>query len=251
MRGRGGRGRGTVRGTMRQIISAQRVPSVRRPVLTVQLVRTVHGAVVLIIRRSWVRAPPAPPSLSCGDTLFSGPCDRAPGPLSGPDGRKMTTPAYQRERGRLAEALKALRVGAGLSGARLAEMLGWQQSKVSKIETRRQLPSRDDIAAWASAVGARPRRRAICSRCFRARGRIRAISALRSEGSRLASWTRVSGYFAGWRRGEGAEDGGRSAGDQARAPGTGGRSGPHAGLWYGARREIGSWQRAMWAGVVR
>jgi len=33
--------------------------------------------------------------------------------------------------------------------------------------------------------------------------------------------------------------------------GRGGRSGPHAGLWYGARREIGSWQRAMWAGVVR
>ena len=59
----------------------------------------------------------------------------------------MTTLAYQRERGRLAEALKALRVGAGLSGARLAEMLGWQQSKVSKIETRKQLPSEDDIAA--------------------------------------------------------------------------------------------------------
>ena len=58
----------------------------------------------------------------------------------------MATPAYQRERGRLAEALKAVRVGAGLSGARLAEMLGWQQSKVSKIETRKQLSSEDDIA---------------------------------------------------------------------------------------------------------
>ena len=58
----------------------------------------------------------------------------------------MTTPAYQRERGRLAEALKAVRVGAGLSGARLAEMLGWQQSKVSEIETRKQLPSEDDSA---------------------------------------------------------------------------------------------------------
>lgn len=68
----------------------------------------------------------------------------------------MTTPAYQRERGRLAEALKALRVGAGLSGARLAEMLGWQQSKVSKIETRKQLPGEDDIAAWVGAVGATP-----------------------------------------------------------------------------------------------
>ena len=35
-------------------------------------------------------------------------------------------------------------------------MLCWQQSKVSKMETRKQLPSRDDIAAWASAVGATP-----------------------------------------------------------------------------------------------
>lgn len=68
----------------------------------------------------------------------------------------MTTSAYQRERRRLAEALKALRVGAGLSGARLAEMLGWQQSKVSKIETRRQLPGEDDISAWVGATGASP-----------------------------------------------------------------------------------------------
>lgn len=66
----------------------------------------------------------------------------------------MTTPAYQRERRRLAEALKALRAGAGLSGARLAEALGWQQSKVSKIETLKQLPTEDDIAAWGRASGA-------------------------------------------------------------------------------------------------
>jgi transcriptional regulator with XRE-family HTH domain len=68
----------------------------------------------------------------------------------------LTTPAYQRERRRLAEALKALRVGAGLSGARLSEMLGWQQSKVSKIETRKQLPSEDDIAAWVGAAKESP-----------------------------------------------------------------------------------------------
>ena len=30
-----------------------------------------------------------------------------------------------------------------------------------------------------------------------------------------------------------------------------GRSGPHAGLWYGARLGIDGWQRAVWAGVVR
>jgi transcriptional regulator with XRE-family HTH domain len=68
----------------------------------------------------------------------------------------LTTPVYQRQRKRLAEALKALRIGAGLSGAHLAEMLGWQQSKVSKIETRKQLPGEDDISAWAGATGASP-----------------------------------------------------------------------------------------------
>ena len=68
----------------------------------------------------------------------------------------MTTPAYQRERRRLAEALKALRVGAGLSGTRLADMLGWGtagQSKVSKIETGKQLPDEADIDAWVNATG--------------------------------------------------------------------------------------------------
>ena len=32
-------------------------------VVSVQVVRTMHEAVVLIIRRSWVRAPPAPPAV--------------------------------------------------------------------------------------------------------------------------------------------------------------------------------------------
>src|SRR5215469_4433544 len=103
--------------------------------------------------------------MSCGDAPLSGPCDWPAGPLSGPDGRRMTTPVCQRERGRLAEALKAVRVAAGLSGARLAEMLGWQQSKVSKIKTRKQLPSEDDVAAWVGAVGAAPETAGICSRC--------------------------------------------------------------------------------------
>ena len=40
---------------------------------------------------------------------------------------------------------RAYQVGAGLSGALLAEMLGGQQSKVSKMGTRKQLPSEDDI----------------------------------------------------------------------------------------------------------
>lgn len=66
------------------------------------------------------------------------------------------TTACSRERGRLAEALKALQVGAGLGGARLTEMLGRQQSKVPGIATRKQLPSEGDIAAWVGAVGATP-----------------------------------------------------------------------------------------------
>src|SRR5215470_17672058 len=69
-----------------------------RVVPFVQLETALHEGRLLIIRRSWVRAPPAPPSLSCGDVLLSGPCDWPAGPLSGPDGRRMTTPAYQRKR---------------------------------------------------------------------------------------------------------------------------------------------------------
>ena len=82
----------------------------------------------------------------------------------------MTTPAYRRERGRLAEALTALRVGAGLSSFRLAEMLGWQQSKVSKIETRKQLASEDDLAAWVGAAGAMPETASDLRAMPRARG---------------------------------------------------------------------------------
>ena len=65
----------------------------------------------------------------------------------------MATPGYQRERRRLAEALKSLRAAAGLTGAQLAEQTGWQQSKVSKIETLKQLPDEDDIRAWSVATG--------------------------------------------------------------------------------------------------
>lgn len=65
----------------------------------------------------------------------------------------MTTPAHQRERQRLARALKALRAGAFPSGAQLAARLGWAQSKVSRIETGQQQPSEDDIATWVTAAG--------------------------------------------------------------------------------------------------
>jgi transcriptional regulator with XRE-family HTH domain len=58
----------------------------------------------------------------------------------------------------LGARLRALREAAGLSGAQLADQLGpgWRQSKVSKLETGRQLPTREDILAWAQATGADP-----------------------------------------------------------------------------------------------
>jgi hypothetical protein len=61
----------------------------------------------------------------------------------------------------------------------------------------------------------------------------------------------VTNLALGIRRCEGAGDGGRSAGDPARAPLSGRQVGPARGIVYGARREIGRWQRAMGAGAVQ
>jgi transcriptional regulator with XRE-family HTH domain len=65
----------------------------------------------------------------------------------------LSTVTYQRERRRLADRLKALRQQTTLSGNRFARQLGWPQSKVSKIETARQLPTEDDIKLWAKGLG--------------------------------------------------------------------------------------------------
>jgi transcriptional regulator with XRE-family HTH domain len=59
--------------------------------------------------------------------------------------------------GSLAERLLRLRKEAGLTGAQLAEALGWEEgtgrTKVSKIENGRQLATEADIRAWAQATG--------------------------------------------------------------------------------------------------
>ncbi|MEU6403121.1 helix-turn-helix transcriptional regulator [Streptomyces sp. NPDC046985] len=63
---------------------------------------------------------------------------------------------YQRAREELGRRLRELRVESPdgrLTGVRLAERLGWQQSKISKLENGRQTPSDDDLRAWAEAVG--------------------------------------------------------------------------------------------------
>jgi transcriptional regulator with XRE-family HTH domain len=57
-------------------------------------------------------------------------------------------------RATLGAALRGLRAREGLSGVALATRLGWPQSKVSRIETGRQLPTDDDISAWTGATGA-------------------------------------------------------------------------------------------------
>lgn len=61
------------------------------------------------------------------------------------------------EPGGLADRLRELRAGAGLRGTDLAERLGWQQSKVSRIENGRQMPSNEDVRAWARGCGAEDR----------------------------------------------------------------------------------------------
>lgn len=53
----------------------------------------------------------------------------------------------------LASRLRELRQAAGLTGIELGGRLGWTQSKVSKIETGRTLPSAADVAAWVGITG--------------------------------------------------------------------------------------------------
>lgn len=54
----------------------------------------------------------------------------------------------------LATRLHALRAQAGLSGKQIADANNWAQSKVSRIEAGKQMPSAGDIEAWASTCGA-------------------------------------------------------------------------------------------------
>lgn len=54
----------------------------------------------------------------------------------------------------MATRLRALRAQAGLSGKQLANENGWDQSKVSKIENGKQVPTDDDIEAWVRACNA-------------------------------------------------------------------------------------------------
>lgn len=56
----------------------------------------------------------------------------------------------------LAARLRTLRAQAGLSGKDIATSQGWQASKVSRIEGAKQLPSVEDVEAWAAVCRASP-----------------------------------------------------------------------------------------------
>jgi transcriptional regulator with XRE-family HTH domain len=55
--------------------------------------------------------------------------------------------------GGLSVRLRSLRAASGLTGEELASRLGWQRLRVVKIENGRQIPSEQDITAWAEACG--------------------------------------------------------------------------------------------------
>ena len=67
----------------------------------------------------------------------------------------MVTPysAAQEARAALANRLREIRTRAGLSGRALASRAGWHESKVSKIEHVKQIPSVTDIQAWCAHSG--------------------------------------------------------------------------------------------------
>ncbi|MBV9313059.1 MAG: helix-turn-helix transcriptional regulator [Pseudonocardia sp.] len=63
-----------------------------------------------------------------------------------------TTPGPQRKR--LGARLREIRAARYRSGSALAEALGWQQSRVSKLETGVQLPTAEDLDRWVAACSA-------------------------------------------------------------------------------------------------
>ncbi|MFF0094667.1 helix-turn-helix domain-containing protein [Streptomyces canus] len=63
----------------------------------------------------------------------------------------MTTD-YQSGRVSLGARMRELRTETGLNGKELADRLGWQRSKVSRLENGKQTPSRGDLQQWADAV---------------------------------------------------------------------------------------------------
>ncbi|MBD0746429.1 Scr1 family TA system antitoxin-like transcriptional regulator [Streptomyces sp. CBMA152] len=60
---------------------------------------------------------------------------------------------FQSARIALGARLRELRTEAGFDGKGIAGVLGWQRSKVSRLENGKQTPSKSDLTQWAQAVG--------------------------------------------------------------------------------------------------
>lgn len=60
---------------------------------------------------------------------------------------------YQQAREALGARLRELRTEAGLNGKEFAERLGWQRSKVSRLENGKQTATEADVEAWAHGAG--------------------------------------------------------------------------------------------------
>ena len=61
---------------------------------------------------------------------------------------------FQSARVALGARLRELRAEAGLNVKDMAERLGWQRSKVSRLENGKQTATATDLEEWARAVGA-------------------------------------------------------------------------------------------------
>jgi transcriptional regulator with XRE-family HTH domain len=66
------------------------------------------------------------------------------------------TTGFQTAREALGERLRELRTEAGPDGEDIAAKLGWQPSKVSQLQNGKQTPTREDLTAWAQAIGRPP-----------------------------------------------------------------------------------------------
>lgn len=88
--------------------------------------------------------------------------------------------SVQQAREALGGRLREVRRRSGLTGAALAEQLGWPHSKVSKLENGRQTPSDPDIRNWCSVCGDEGERE-----------QEGLLAALHTLESRHAEWRRV------------------------------------------------------------
>ena len=87
------------------------------------------------------------------------------------------------QRDEVATTLRELRTQARLSTYRLSELLGWSQSKVSKMERGQTLAEPDDVAAWTRATGTDPATSAeLVARAEAAASQMRTWQAVHGQG---------------------------------------------------------------------